>query len=159
MIDPKLYLDVLFKEGVSFFTGVPDSLLKDFCACVTKSVKKDNHIIAANEGAAIGLAIGRYLGKGDLPMVYLQNSGLGNIINPLLSLASPEVYGIPMLILLGWRGEPGVKDEPQHVHQGRVMIDMLDSMKVPSIILSDNLEEAATQTKNASQLAKSQLVQ
>lgn len=156
MIDPKLYLDVLFKEGVSFFTGVPDSLLKDFCACVTKSVKKDNHIIAANEGAAIGLAIGRYLGKGDLPMVYLQNSGLGNIINPLLSLASPEVYGIPMLILLGWRGEPGVKDEPQHVHQGRVMIDMLDSMKVPSIILSDNLEEAATQTKNASQLAKSQ---
>jgi len=156
MIDPKLYLDVLFKEGVSFFTGVPDSLLKDFCACVTKSVKKDNHVIAANEGAAIGLAIGRYLGKGDLPMVYLQNSGLGNIINPLLSLASPEVYGIPMLILLGWRGEPGVKDEPQHVHQGRVMIDMLDSMKVPSIILSDNFEEAATQTKNASQLAKSQ---
>ncbi len=154
MIDPKLYLDILLDEGVSFFTGVPDSLLKDFCACVNASVKKDDHVIAANEGAAIGLAIGRHLGSGELPMVYLQNSGLGNIVNPLLSLASPQVYGVPMLILLGWRGEPGVKDEPQHVHQGSVMINMLDAMNVPSVILSNNFEEVIKQTKNASKLSK-----
>ena len=154
MINPKLYLDILFDEGVSFFTGVPDSLLKDFCACVTSSVKIEDHIIAANEGAAIGLAIGRYLGKGDLPMVYLQNSGLGNIVNPLLSLASPQVYGVPMLILLGWRGEPGLKDEPQHVHQGSVMLDMLEAMNVPTIILSDDIKELSEQTKDASRQAK-----
>ncbi len=154
MIDPKLYLDALLNEGVTFFTGVPDSLLKDFCACVTASVKKEDHVIAANEGAAIGLAIGRHLGSGKLPMVYLQNSGLGNIVNPLLSLASPQVYGIPMLILLGWRGEPGTKDEPQHIHQGSVMIDMLDAMNVPSIILSNDFEEITEQTKTASKLAQ-----
>ncbi len=154
MIDPKLYLDTLFDEGVSFFAGVPDSLLKDFCACVTASVKKEDHVITSNEGAAIGLAIGRHIGSGELPMVYLQNSGLGNIVNPLLSLASPQVYGIPMLILLGWRGEPGVKDEPQHVHQGSAMIDMLDSMNVPSIILSNDFEEASKQTKNAARQSK-----
>tara|TARA_Y200000002_G_scaffold352215_1_gene330773 strand:- start:448 stop:1572 length:1125 start_codon:yes stop_codon:yes gene_type:complete len=154
VIDPKLYLDALLNEGVTFFTGVPDSLLKDFCACITASVKKEDHVIAANEGAAIGLAIGRHLGSGELPLVYLQNSGLGNIVNPLLSLASPQVYGIPMLILLGWRGEPGVKDEPQHIHQGSVMIDMLDAMNVPSIILSNDFEEIIEQTKTALKLTR-----
>ena len=90
----------------------------------------------------MGLAIGYYLGTNKIPMVYLQNSGLGNIINPILSLASNQVYGIPMLIMIGWRGEPGVKDEPQHVHQGKVMLQSLESMDLPYIVLSDNEEEA-----------------
>jgi phosphonopyruvate decarboxylase len=153
MIDPKNYLNYLMKKGVSFFSGVPDSLLKDFCACISSTVPDSNHVITSNEGAAIGLAIGRYLGKCELPLVYLQNSGLGNAVNPLLSLASNKVYGIPMLVMIGWRGEPGIKDEPQHIHQGEVMLDMLDAMNVPSFILSDNLEELKEQTNNA--IAKS----
>ena len=138
MISAPKYLDFLQENNVNFFTGVPDSLLKEFCACVTNRVAKKDHIIASNEGAAIGLAIGHYLGSGNIPLVYLQNSGLGNIVNPLLSLASSEVYGIPMLIVIGWRGEPNVKDEPQHIHQGRVMQNMLEAMEIPSIILDLN---------------------
>lgn len=149
MIDPQAYLKILMAEDISFFSGVPDSLLKDFCACVTDTLASTDHIIAANEGAAVGLAIGHHLGAGKVPLVYLQNSGLGNVVNPLLSLASPEVYGIPMLIMIGWRGEPGFKDEPQHVHQGRVMMPMLDTMGIDAVILSDELEEAKAQTKRA----------
>ena len=149
MIDPQSYLKILMTENVSFFSGVPDSLLKDFCACVTDTLSSTDHIIASNEGAAVGLAIGHHLGTGKLPLVYLQNSGLGNLVNPLLSLASPEVYGIPMLIMIGWRGEPGYKDEPQHVHQGKVTISMLDTMGIDAVILSDELEEAEAQTKKA----------
>ena len=136
MIKPANYLDSLKESGVSFFAGVPDSLLKEFCACVSQTCDQDSHLITANEGAAIGLGIGYYLGTGHVPMIYLQNSGLGNIINPVLSLASERVYGIPMLIMVGWRGEPGVKDEPQHVHQGKVMIDSLEGMDLPYFILS-----------------------
>src|SRR5690606_4522855 len=109
-------------EGVRFFTGVPDSLLKDFCAYVTDHAPACDHVIAANEGAAIGLAAGHHLATGGLPLVYLQNSGLGNTINPLMSLADREVYSLPVIVMIGWRGEPGVKDEPQHVKQGRVML-------------------------------------
>lgn len=152
MIDPESYLKILFSNEVEFFTGVPDSLLKHFCCCVDERAK--NHLIAANEGSAMGLAIGHHLATGKLPLVYMQNSGLGNIVNPLLSLASKEVYGIPMLLLLGWRGQPGVKDEPQHVHQGRVMIAMLDAMDVPYSILSSDLAEAAAQTEAAVRQAK-----
>ena len=101
MIKPDNYLNCLNSLGVNFFAGVPDSLLKEFCACITETFTQDNHLITANEGAAIGLGIGHYLGTGQVPMVYLQNSGLGNIINPLLSLTSEQVYGIPMLILYG----------------------------------------------------------
>ena len=154
MIDPKNYLDYLIEKGITFFSGVPDSLLKDFCACISSNISDSNHVITSNEGASIGLAIGRHLGKQDLPLVYLQNSGLGNTVNPLLSLASNKVYGIPMLIMIGWRGEPGIKDEPQHLHQGEVMLDMLDAMNVPSFILSDNLEELKVQTNHAIDKAK-----
>lgn len=154
MINPSLYLAHLKKLEVNFFAGVPDSLLKQFCACITDTCPSDDHVITANEGGAIGLAIGNYLGTKNIPMVYLQNSGLGNIINPVLSLASPEVYGIPMLIMIGWRGEPGVKDEPQHVHQGRVMINSLDSMNIPYVILDDDQEKAILQTTEAYLLAK-----
>lgn len=154
MLAPLDYLHVLRDTGVTFFTGVPDSLLKEFCACVTANLKPEDHLIAANEGASVGLAIGHYLGTGSIPLVYLQNSGLGNIVNPLLSLASPDVYGTPMLLMLGWRGEPGKKDEPQHVHQGRVMIKLLEDMDIPVIVLSNDIAEAEAQTKAAVQQAR-----
>lgn len=154
MLAPSDYLRVLKDAGVTFFTGVPDSLLKEFCACVTMTLKPGDHLIAANEGASVGLAIGHYLGTGCLPLVYLQNSGLGNTVNPLMSLASPEVYGTPMLLMLGWRGEPGKKDEPQHVHQGRVMIKLLEDMDLPVVVLSNDIVEAEVQTKAAAQKAR-----
>ena len=154
MLAPSDYLRILKDAGVTFFTGVPDSLLKEFCACVTMTLKPEDHLIAANEGASVGLAIGHYLGTGSLPLVYLQNSGLGNTVNPLMSLASPEVYGTPMLLMLGWRGEPGKKDEPQHVHQGRVMIKLLEDMDLPVVVLSDDIVEAEVQTKAATQKAR-----
>ena len=154
MLCPTDYLRVLGDSGVTFFTGVPDSLLKEFCACVTMTLKPEDHLISANEGAAVGLAIGHYIGTGSLPLVYLQNSGLGNVVNPLLSLASPEVYGTPMLLMLGWRGEPGKKDEPQHVHQGRVMAKMLEDMDLPVVVLSEDMVEAEVQTKAAAQQAR-----
>ena len=154
MLCPTDYLRVLGDSGVTFFTGVPDSLLKEFCACVTVTLKPEDHLISANEGAAVGLAIGHYIGTGSLPLVYLQNSGLGNVVNPLLSLASPEVYGTPMLLMLGWCGEPGKKDEPQHVHQGRVMAKMLEDMDLPVVVLSEDMVEAEVQTKAAAQQAR-----
>ena len=92
---------------------------KDFCAYISSNVKKENHVITANEGAAVALASGYHLATGKNPMVYLQNSGLGNIVNPIMSLAVPNVYSIPMLLLVGWRGEPGKRDEPQHRVQGQ----------------------------------------
>jgi len=125
-------------EGVRFFTGVPDSLLKDFCAYVTDHAPDSDHVIAANEGAAVGLAAGHHLATGSVPLVYLQNSGLGNTINPLMSIADSEVYALPMIVMIGWRGEPGVKDEPQHVKQGRVMLATLDAMETPYRVLSDD---------------------
>jgi len=123
MIQPKDLFEQLTSEQVSFFTGVPDSLLKSFCAYVTDHAHSNTHVIAANEGGAIALASGHYLATGEYALVYLQNSGLGNAINPLLSLADPEVYSIPMLLMIGWRGEPGYVDEPQHVKQGRVTLN------------------------------------
>lgn len=154
MIDPKTYLANLRENDINFFSGVPDSLLKQFCACIQNECKPEEHIIAANEGGAIGLAIGHYLGSGKVPMVYLQNSGLGNTINPILSLASNEVYGIPMIIMIGWRGEPGVKDEPQHIHQGRVMIESLQAMDIDFKVLSEEENQAISQTNDAIELAK-----
>lgn len=154
MIDPKHYVETLLKLGIKFYSGVPDSLLKEFCACLTETLEPNSHIISANEGGAIGLAIGHHIGTGNIPMVYMQNSGLGNCVNPLLSLASPEVYGIPMLILIGWRGEPGVKDEPQHIHQGRIMMNMLETMNVPAMVLSSDQALAEKQTQEAMEQAQ-----
>ncbi|MDA9823290.1 phosphonopyruvate decarboxylase [Paracoccaceae bacterium] len=154
MLEPAKFLSALRDQNVNFFCGVPDSLLKDFCACVTSTLSADKHMIAANEGAAVGLAIGRHIACDDIPLVYMQNSGLGNAINPLISLASNDIYGVPMLVMIGWRGEPGKKDEPQHVHQGRVMYAMIEAMEFASVILSDDLEAAIAQIKNAAQLTK-----
>jgi len=117
-------------NGVSFFTGVPDSLLKEFCSFLSARIEPRRHIIAANEGAAIALATGYHLATGSIPLVYMQNSGLGNAVNPLTSLADSEVYGIPILLVIGWRGEPGEQDEPQHCKMGRIMLQLLDNMEI-----------------------------
>jgi phosphonopyruvate decarboxylase len=145
MVNTDFFCEKLFKAGTDFFTGVPDSLLKDFCAYITNNVKEENHIIAANEGAAVGLASGYHLATGKIPLVYMQNSGLGNAVNPLLSLADSDVYQIPMILLIGWRGEPGVKDEPQHIKQGKVTCSLLETMGIPYSIMSDNHNELEKQ--------------
>ena len=137
MIEVKNAYDALVASGIDMFTGVPDSLLKNICAYITDTAPKEKHIIAANEGNAIGIAAGHYLATGKPALVYMQNSGLGNTVNPLLSLADEKVYSIPMVLMIGWRGEPGVHDEPQHVKQGEVTLALLDAMQIPYIILED----------------------
>ncbi len=148
MVEPKAFVEKLRSLGVDFFTGVPDSLLKDLCAYVTENAPAGNHVIAANEGGAVGLAAGRHLATGAVPLVYMQNSGTGNAINPLLSLADPDVYGIPMLVVIGWRGEPGVHDEPQHVKQGRVQEALVSSLGYRYEIMAEAQEEALRQVES-----------
>lgn len=135
MIPTNLFYEELVENDIKFYTGVPDSLLKDICGYISDTASKKNHIISANEGSAVGLAVGYYLSTKKLPLVYLQNSGFGNTINPLLSIADNMVYGIPMVLLIGWRGEPGVKDEPQHVKQGLISEDVLKVLNIPYQIL------------------------
>ena len=143
MIDVKEFYSELDKYDINFYCGVPDSLLKSFCAFVTDNTQKEKNIITSNEGAAVALASGYYIGTGNIPMVYMQNSGLGNAVNPLLSLADSDVYSIPIILLIGWRGEPGVKDEPQHIKQGKVTLDLLDAMKISYSVIDaeSNVEE------------------
>ena len=129
--------ETLKKNGVDLFCGVPDSLLKDFCACVTDNTSTEQNIITANEGNALALAAGHYLATGKPAVVYMQNSGLGNIVNPLLSLVDEEVYNIPVLLIIGWRGEPEIHDEPQHVKQGKLTLPLLDVMGTKYEILED----------------------
>jgi phosphonopyruvate decarboxylase len=151
MLSPADFYNLLQQNDVRFFTGVPDSLLKDICAYVTDHAAKENNIIAANEGNAVGIAAGRYLATEEISMVYMQNSGLGNIVNPLTSLVDPLVYSIPMLLLVGWRGEPGVKDEPQHVKQGLITLELLDVLGVKYSILPKSLSETEQIIKEAMQ--------
>jgi len=149
MVDPKLFIQTLEHSGVDFFTGVPDSLLKNLCAYLTDHCNHTHHIIAANEGGAVGLAAGYHLATGRMAMVYMQNSGEGNAINPLLSLTDEDVYGIPVLLLIGWRGEPGVHDEPQHLKQGKVTLTLLEAMHIDYEVLSDREDEAILQVDKA----------
>jgi phosphonopyruvate decarboxylase len=149
MIKPAELYHLFQQSQLTFFTGVPDSLLKDFCAYITDNTSKDKNIIAANEGNAIGLASGYHLASGRIPVVYMQNSGLGNCVNPLTSLTDKEVYSIPMLLVIGWRGEPGRKDEPQHVKKGMITLGLLNTLGVPYAILPDTNEESAKVIGNA----------
>lgn len=149
MIEPASLFAALLAERVNNFSGVPDSLLKDFCAYVVDHTEHDSHVIAANEGNAVALACGHYLGTGEPALVYMQNSGIGNAVNPLLSLADPDVYGIPMLLLIGWRGEPGVKDEPQHIKQGRRMHELLDAMEMPYVELTSETPDVQAVVRQA----------
>lgn len=149
MIRPQFLYDTLAKYGIDFYAGVPDSLLKNLCAFITDHADAQHHIIAANEGGAIGLAAGHYLATGNIPVVYMQNSGLGNIINPLASLTDREVYNIPVLLIIGWRGKPGIHDEPQHIKQGKVTTGLLNLMGIDYTVLSKEEDEADIQIKNA----------
>lgn len=136
MITPGSFFNSLTRLGLEFFVGVPDSLLKELCKEISNSVPAKNHVIAANEGGAIGLAVGYHLATGKIPVVYMQNSGLGNAVNPLLSLADSEVYSIPMLIVIGWRGEPDIADEPQHLKQGKLTLSTLNLMAIEYVVIS-----------------------
>lgn len=158
MVKPKEFIDALAASGVDFFTGVPDSLLKDFLAYVETEVPRERHITAANEGGAIGIAAGYHLATGALATVYMQNSGLGNAVNPLTSLADKEVYSIPMLLIIGWRGEPGVKDEPQHIKQGRITPALLDVLEIPYAAIGSSMsaEQVGTEVARMAESARSQ---
>ena len=149
MIRPEFFIEALKEKGIDCFAGVPDSLLKNICAYITDHFDAAHNIIAANEGAAIGLAAGHYLATGQPACVYMQNSGEGNIINPLASLTDPEVYNIPVLLLIGWRGRPGIHDEPQHVKQGKVTTGLLNVMGVNYEVLSKEEDKATKQIEKA----------
>lgn len=142
MVSVDKFYDTLQDCGVSMFAGVPDSLLKNLCAYITDHSDASHNIIAANEGAAVGIAAGHYLATGEVPVVYMQNSGIGNAVNPLMSLADEKVYAMPILLVIGWRGEPGVHDEPQHVKQGEVTLPLLEAMQIPYVVLPDDDETA-----------------
>lgn len=145
MIRPEYFYNTLMGMGIDFYTGVPDSLLKDICAYITDHADRKNNIIAANEGGAVGLAAGYHLATGNIPVVYMQNSGLGNTVNPLMSLTDSDVYRIPVLLVIGWRGEPGVHDEPQHVKQGKTTLPLLDAMEIRHEIMSGDEAELEKQ--------------
>ena len=149
MIRPSYFYNLLIKNGTDFFAGVPDSLLKNFCAYITDTAPAEKHIISANEGSATALACGYHFATGKIPLIYMQNSGEGNMVNPMLSIADKDVYSVPMLIVIGWRGEPGVHGEPQHVKQGKVTCDLLDAMKIPFEVLSENEDDLPAQFEKA----------
>lgn len=124
--------------GADFYTGVPDSQLKALCDYLIDTYGTDtgHHMIAANEGNCAAIAAGYHLATGRMPVVYMQNSGEGNIINPAASLLNDKVYAIPVIFVVGWRGEPGVHDEPQHIYQGEVTLKLLEDMEIPAFVLS-----------------------
>lgn len=155
MLDCDFFYKQCKSLGISFFSGVPDSLLQDICAYITDCSEPCAHIIAANEGGAVGLAIGHYLATGKPGLVYMQNSGQGNAVNPLMSLADPDIYGIPMVLMIGWRGEPGHKDEPQHVKQGKITLTLLETLGIPYAILPDEESAAAAVLAEQASLAMS----
>ena len=149
MIRPEYFYNTLKDNGIDFYTGVPDSLLKNLCAYITDHAEKKNNIIAANEGGAMGLAAGHYLATGKTPVVYMQNSGLGNTVNPLMSLTDKDVYNIPVLLVIGWRGEPGVHDEPQHVKQGKATLPLLEAMGIKYEVLTAEEDDLKAQVERA----------
>ena len=147
MIDTLKFFNSLNKNKIDFFTGVPDSLLKEFCFCITDNTTKKQHIINSNEGSSIGLSMGYNLATNKIPLVYFQNSGLGNIVNPYTSLVHESVFKIPMLFFIGWRGEPDKKDEPQHFFQGKITEDLLKILEIDYEILKIDTEESIKQTE------------
>eukprot|EP01065_Artemidia_motanka_P034887 TRINITY_DN42880_c0_g1_i1.p1 TRINITY_DN42880_c0_g1~~TRINITY_DN42880_c0_g1_i1.p1 ORF type:complete len:417 (+),score=136.11 TRINITY_DN42880_c0_g1_i1:51-1253(+) len=149
-LDAKVFYDALTDNKISKFYGVPDSLLKDVCAYITDAAG-DSNICTANEGSAVAMAAGYHIATGNAACVYLQNSGIGNTVNPLLSLTHEKVYKIPMLLLVGWRGEPGVKDEPQHVAQGALMEPLLKSIELPFAVLPSDEDGARREIAKAAE--------
>ena len=142
MLNQETVFRVLEEHGVTFYTGVPDSHLNGFCNYALAHYPERN-VIAANEGNAVGIAAGHYIAGGGIPLVYMQNSGMGNTVNPLVSLADEAVYAIPMILLIGWRGEPGTGDHPQHIRQGEITPGLLEVMDISYTILRDDEEHFA----------------
>ena len=144
-MDARILLSACEKAGIDFYTGVPDSQLQGLCDTLFAAygVESPQHIVAANEGGAIGLCAGHYLATGRPALCYMQNSGLGNAVNPLASLMDGQVYGLPCLLVIGWRGEPGVHDEPQHVKQGQITLGQLELLDIPYFVLSKDTTENA----------------
>lgn len=137
MVSAEKFINVLKKNKITFFTGVPDSILKSFCICLEKQ-PKNRHVLATSEGSAASIGIGHYLSKKEIPCVYMQNSGLSNAINPLISIAGKNVYSIPLFLLIGWRGSPGSKDEPQHNAKGKITRNLLKLLKIDYCIIKNN---------------------
>lgn len=135
MVNQAQLFEALDKLGVKFFTGVPDSLLNDFCLYLVNNIPDGQHVMAANEGNAIAIAAGNYMATGNIPVVYMQNSGIGNATNPLLSLTHDCVYGIPMILVIGWRGDPSINDHAQHKKQGELTPVLMSDMDIPYEIL------------------------
>ncbi|NOT50162.1 MAG: phosphonopyruvate decarboxylase [Chitinophagaceae bacterium] len=154
MILPEKLYNFLKGQGIDFYTGVPDSLLKDFLKYIQDHSSSGEHVSTANEGLAIGLASGYHFRTNKIPLVYLQNSGLGNIINPLTSLADKEMYAVPMLLMIGWRGKPGTKDEPQHSKMGRIMMQLLDTLEIPCCTLDTDETSSFKRISEAIVIAK-----
>ena len=152
MHDPDVFLKSLIDADIELFVGVPDSLLSGLISAF-ESNNKICHLVAANEGNALALAAGYHLATNKLPLVYMQNSGFGNIINPYLSLTCKQVYQIPMIIIMGWRGCPEKNDEPQHLFQGKVQIDLLKTLDIPFVVLDENFDSKSMRviTKKAIQ--------
>jgi len=138
--------------GADFYTGVPDSQLKALCNCLiqTYGMDPEHHIIAANEGNCAALAAGYHLATGRIPVVYMQNSGEGNIINPAASLLNDRVYAIPMVFIIGWRGEPGVPDEPQHIFQGEITVRLLETLNIRTFVIGKDTTDREVEAAMAS---------
>lgn len=144
MIKAYNFIQLLNKNNINFFAGVPDSKLQSFCDKLIELYGlSDSHIIAANEGNATALAAGYYLATKNYPCVYLQNSGIGNIVNPVTSLLNEKIYSIPVLFIIGWRGEPNIKDEPQHIFQGEITLKLLEDLNIEYIVLDKEINEEA----------------
>lgn len=144
MLNAENMFTAFINSGIEAFYGVPDSVLKEFCLYLEKNSDKIQHIICANEGNAVGLAAGYNLTTEKVPAVYMQNSGLGNAINPILSLTHKSVYNIPILFIIGWRGEPNTQDEPQHIPQGEVTKSQLDILGVPYLVIDSESDVSST---------------
>lgn len=141
MLNQEKFYNSLKNNGVDFFTGVPDSYLNGFCNYLVANASESEHIIAANEGNAVGIAAGHYFATGKLPLVYMQNSGMGNAVNPLASLADKNVYSVPMIWLIGWRGQPGTGDWAQHLLQGEITKKLPEIMNIEYRVLADDEAE------------------
>lgn len=147
-MNAKLFYEILVSNNINYFTGVPDSLIKPFCDYLIEiHGVTNNHIIAANEGNAVALAAGYHLSTGEIPCVYLQNSGLGNVINPIASLLNEKIYGIPCVFVVGWRGEPEVQDEPQHMFQGEITLDLVKVLGLEHFIIDKETTEKELRSK------------
>ena len=149
MIKAKYFIECLRNLDINFFTGVPDSLMSEFSKSLHFDFNDNNHIISTNEGSALATGMGYHLATGNIPLIYLQNSGLGNLVNPYTSLLHKEIYQIPFVLLIGWRGEPGIKDEPQHIFKGRITKKLLKILEIDFIVVNaqSNIEEVMREVK------------